>query len=188
MMHNVEMKTGLPAATPAPSFDDPLGMLFACHRRIEKQLATLARLQTHLSSHGSDDDARIAARAILKYFDEAAPNHHADEEASLFPRLSAASPARADAMIAALLREHETLAFNWNALRPLLADVAAGAPAILPAAQVEAVRAAYASHIAREDGDAFPLAAQVLDADALAAMGREMAERRGVSFDAKAGG
>lgn len=182
------MKTGLPAAAPAPSFDDPLGMLFACHRRIEKQLATLARLQQHLPGHGSDEDARIAARAILKYFDEAAPNHHADEEASLFPRLRAVLPQRAEALIAPLLDDHALLAANWTALRPLLADIAAGTPAILPPAQVEAVRAAYAAHIAREDQDAFPLAAQVLDADALAAIGREMAERRGVSFDAKAGG
>ena len=36
----------------APSFDDPLGMLSACHRRIERQLATLARLQRHLPEHG----------------------------------------------------------------------------------------------------------------------------------------
>ncbi len=184
-MHNVEMKTGLPAAVPAPSFDDPLGMLFACHRRIEKQLATLARLQQHLPAHGSDEDARIAARAILKYFDEAAPNHHADEEASLFPRLRTATPQRAEALIAALLDDHALLAANWAALRPVLAAVAAGEPAILPPEQVEAVRAAYAAHIAREDQDAFPLAAQVLDADALGAIGREMAERRGVAFDAR---
>jgi len=177
------MKTGLPAAAPAPSFDDPIGMLFACHRRIEKQLATLARLQQHLPVHGSDEDARIAARAILKYFDEAAPHHHADEEASLFPRLRAALPQRADALIAPLLDDHALLAANWTALRPLLADVAAGAPAILPPAQIEAMRAAYAAHIAREDHDAFPLAAQALDADALGAIGREMAERRGIAFD-----
>ena len=187
-MHNVEMKTGLPAATPAPSFDDPLGMLFACHRRIERQLDTLARLQQHLPLHGSDEDARVAARAILKYFDEAAPNHHADEEASLFPRLRAALPGRADALIAPLQDDHALLAANWTALRVLLADIAAGTPAILPAAQVKAVCAAYAAHIAREDQEVFPLAAQVLDTDALAAMGLEMAGRRGVSFDAKADG
>jgi hemerythrin-like domain-containing protein len=186
-VHNVEMNTGLPAATPAPSFDDPLGMLFACHRRIEKQLDTLSRLQQHLPKHGSDKDAGIAARAILKYFDEAAPNHHADEEESLFPRLHAALPGPADAVIAPLLDDHALLANNWAALRPLLADIAAGRPVILPAAQVEAVRAAYASHIAREDTDLFPLARRVLDTEALAAMGREMADRRGVSIEAKEG-
>src|SRR5262245_5949983 len=32
----------------APDFTDPLGMLVACHRRLERQLATLDRLQRHL--------------------------------------------------------------------------------------------------------------------------------------------
>ena len=72
----------------APGFDDPLGMLVACHRRIERELATLARLQRHLPEHGCDDDARAAARAILKYFDGAAPNHHADEEDERVPALA----------------------------------------------------------------------------------------------------
>ena len=74
-----------------PGFDDPLGMLAACHRRIERELATLERLQRHLPEHGCDDDARAAAGAILKYFDGAAPNHDADEEQSLFPRLLASN-------------------------------------------------------------------------------------------------
>lgn len=180
------MNTGLPAATPAPSFDDPLGMLFACHRRIEKQLATLARLQQHLPANGSDEDARIAARAILRYFDEAAPHHHADEESSLFPRLRAALAGRADALIAGLEGDHAALAGHWAALRRPLADIADGRAALLPAEQVESVRAAYAEHIAREDGELFPLAARVLDAEAFATMGREMAQRRGVSVAVKA--
>jgi hemerythrin-like domain-containing protein len=37
----------------------------------------------------------------------------------------------------------------------------------------------YARHIAVEDGELFPMAARVLPADALAQVGREMAERRG---------
>jgi|GEM_PF-2722120 len=88
----------------APAFDDPLGMLLACHRRIERQLATLARLQRHLPEHGCDVDARAAARGILRYFDTAAPSHHADEEVSVFPRLRGAVPGRADMLVADLER------------------------------------------------------------------------------------
>lgn len=164
----------------APSFDDPLGMLRACHRRIERQIATLDRLQRHLPEHGCDADARAAARAIMKYFDTAAPNHHADEEASLFPRLTAALPGRADALIADLERDHDALAENWRKLRPLLAAIAAGARANLSARQVDGVRAAYEAHIAREEGELIPLAAQALDAEAFEAIGREMAARRGI--------
>jgi hemerythrin-like domain-containing protein len=164
----------------APSFDDPLGMLRACHGRIARQLATLERLQRHLPENGCDADARAAARAILRYFDSAAPNHHADEEASLFPRLKTALPGRADALIADLEREHQALAMNWRRLRPLLAGIAGGACANLSPRQVAAVRAAYDAHIAKEESALIPLAAGTFDAATLAAIGREMAARRGV--------
>ena len=182
------MKSGLPAAAPAPSFDDPLGMLFACHRRIERQLATLARLQRHLPEHGCDDDARAAARAILKYFDEAAPNHHADEEQSLFPRLAALRPRGRRALMAPLLDEHELLADNWNRLRPLLSRTSPRRRR-RPAAGGGrgSRRRVCAPHRARGQR-AIPLAGRSSTPAALAAIGREMAERRGVSFDAKTKG
>lgn len=165
----------------APSFDDPLGLLSACHGRIERQLATLERLQRHLPENGCDADARAAALGILRYFDGAAPHHHADEEQSLFPRLAAAVPGRADRLIAELAREHETLAANWRHLRPLLAGIAAGACANLSPKQVAAVRRAYDAHIAKEETELIPLAAQTFDAGTLATIGREMAARRGAA-------
>lgn len=178
------MNFGLPSADPAPSFDDPLGMLFACHRRIERQLATLARLSHHVLTNGCDDEARAAARAILKYFDDAAPNHHADEEQSVFPRLLALHPEGAQKLVATLHDEHATLAENWNCLRPLLSGIASGSGAALPPSDVAAISAVYAAHIAREDGELIPLARAKLDAAALVAIGREMADRRGVDLAA----
>jgi hemerythrin-like domain-containing protein len=170
----------------APNFDDPLGMLSACHGRIARQLATLERLRRHLPENGCDHDARIAARAILKYFDTAAPHHHADEEASVFPRLVQARPGSVEALVAGLAHDHEALAANWRKLRPLLAAIAAGQRANLPPKLVADVADAYAAHIAREERDLIPLAAQVFDAATIAAIGREMALRRGVDPDAAA--
>jgi len=170
----------------APSFNDPLGMLAACHDRIERQLATLARLQRHLPEHGCDVDARAAARGILRYFDTAAPNHHADEEASVFPRLRNAMPGRADVLVHDLEREHAALAAMWRHLRPRLAGIAAGARANLSPKEVADVRAAYAAHIAREEGELIPLAARAFDAAILAAIGHEMAARRGIDPTAPA--
>jgi hemerythrin-like domain-containing protein len=164
----------------APGFDDPLGMLHACHRRIERQLHTLARLQRHLPENGCDHDARAAARGILRYFDTAAPHHHADEEESLFPRLARARPGAAEALIAELERDHATLAANWRKLRPLLAGIAGGLRANLAPGQVASVAAAYDAHIFREERELLPLAAQVLDAATIAEIGKEMARRRGV--------
>lgn len=164
----------------APGFDDPLGMLAACHRRIEKQLATLDRLQRHLPEHGADEDARAAARAIMRYFDGAALNHHADEEHSVFPRLIAARGAEAENVAARLEREHEQLAALWARLRPLLVGIATGERANLSPHDVTAVRDAYDSHIALEENELIPMAAAAFDAQTLAAIGREMAARRNV--------
>jgi hemerythrin-like domain-containing protein len=166
----------------APSFDDPLGMLTACHRRIERQLATLARLQRHLPEHGCDTDARTAARGILRYFDAAAPNHHADEEDSVFPRLEDALPVRPVTLIAELEDDHALLAARWRKLRPLLAAIAAGQRANLPPKQVAEIAAAYAAHIAREESQLIPLAARTFDSATIAAIGKEMAQRRNVAF------
>ena len=167
----------------APGFDDPLGMLVACHRRIERELATLGRLQRHLPEHGCDDEARAAARAIIKYFDGAAPNHHADEEESLFPRLQA----HAGPMIEDLEHDHDALAMSWRRLRPLLAGIASSSRANLSPKHVSDLSAIYAAHILREERMLIPLAARILDAEALRQIGQEMALRRGARFGAGAG-
>jgi hemerythrin-like domain-containing protein len=162
---------------PAPGFDDPIGVLRACHRRMERQLATLDRLRKHLPAHHADDDARAAASAIMRYFDSAAPHHHADEEASLWPRLVAADPAVAR-IADALTREHTALESRWRRLRPLLAAIVARSSGHLPVKGVGEFCAAYAAHIDREEALVLTRAAKVLDAAALAAIGGEMAERR----------
>ena len=163
----------------APGFDDPLGMLSACHRRIERQLAVLGRLQRHLPEHGCDADARAAARGILRYFDTAAINHHADEETSIFPRLIEATPSAAG-LVADLDGDHRRLAARWRHLRPLLAAIAAGSRANLAPREVAELRRAYDVHIAREETELIPLAREVIGATALLVVGEEMARRRGV--------
>ena len=93
--------------TPAlAGFDEPIEMLKACHERIERQLSTLERLLPHLAANGCDGEARQAAANILRYFNEAGPHHHADEEQDLFPFLLAQrreDAERANVLVAALL-------------------------------------------------------------------------------------
>ena len=72
---------------PSASFEVPLEMLAACHQRIVQQCDTLNRLLPHLAAHGADLQAQQAAQAVLRYFDQAAVDHHADEEQDLFPAL-----------------------------------------------------------------------------------------------------
>ena len=161
----------------APTFDDPLGMLRACHGRLQRQLATLERLARHLPEHGCDANARSAARAILRYFDSAEPNHHADEESSIFPRLLARAPSTRD-LVARLEDEHERMHARWRKLRPLLAGIASGQRANLPPRLVQDVQRAYDTHLALEDEALLPICAELLTAEELAAIGSEMRARR----------
>ena len=167
----------------AATFDDPLAMLSACHLRIRKQLATLARLEHHLPEHGHDDDARAAARAILRYFDTSTVHHPQVEEASLLPRL-VARVTEARALADRLMREHGELAERWRKLRPLLSGIAAGQRAVLPPNLVREIAAAYHAHIELEESELIPLAREALPADEVATIGREMAHRRGVALAA----
>jgi pyridoxamine 5'-phosphate oxidase len=63
----------------APGFDQPIAMLKHCHDRIRKQLGTLRRLLDHLPEFGANIDAQQASKAVMKYFNHAAINHHEDE-------------------------------------------------------------------------------------------------------------
>jgi len=170
-------------STPAPTFDDPFGMLVACHVRMRRQLATLARLARYLPENGADAEAQTAATAILRYFDEAAPNHHADEDRSVLPRVLERRPELAN-VIAGIGADHRTMERHWRKLRPLLSSIAAGRNEALPPALVRTVCEDYVEHLEREEARLFPAAQACLDADTIAAIGREFAARRGVDPDA----
>lgn len=173
------------AAAAAGGLEAPLAMLAECHRRVERQCATLARLVPHLHAHGSDTAAREASLGVMRYFDSAAPNHHADEEQDLFPALIEAM-AGSDAVclkeiIASLLADHVELDRRWRALRQVLQAVADGRPATLDADGVYAFAERYARHIAREEGELLPMAARLLDAGTLERIGEAMRARRGLA-------
>lgn len=173
------------AASNAVGFDSPLVMLKECHRRVEDQCATLQQLAPHLASRGSDAAAAEAANAVLRYFDLAAPNHHADEEKDLFPALLEAM-AGSDAVsirgiIEDLLADHEELDRQWQSLRSVLLQVAAGHGATLDPAAVDAFESAYARHIAREEGEVLPMAERLLSDASLESLGGAMRRRRGAA-------
>ena len=173
-------------SSPAAGPEDPLAMLSACHERVERLCRTLTRLLPHLAHHGADAQAREAAQAVLRYFDEAAPNHHADEEDDLFALLqqaSTADPTSAAALVEltqTLVTQHRQLEQLWRALRPSLQAVAQGQAHTLDAGEVTSLVEAYRAHVALEDRDLLPQAARVLNADALQRLGQAMSQRRGL--------
>jgi hemerythrin-like domain-containing protein len=169
---------------PAAGTEAPLEMLAACHDRAARQLASLRRLVAHLAGHGADDQARMAATNVMRYFDLSARDHHADEEVDLFPALLE-SMAGSDAvclreLTQCLSAEHRLLEAAWAQVRSALEQVVAGTVPLLSGAEVEALAGAYERHIAREDDELLPMAARLLGPDALAAIGAAMRKRRGI--------
>ncbi|HVL59656.1 MAG TPA: hemerythrin domain-containing protein [Burkholderiaceae bacterium] len=170
--------------SPSAGFDSPLELLAACHERIQRHCATLRRLAAHLATHGSDADARSAAEGVLRYFDTAARDHHADEERDLFPALHEAlagsDPICVRELTDALTHEHRALEAAWVRLRDPLQRIAAGEPAMLAPADVDAPVSLYERHLEREDGELLPMAERLLDDAQLARLGQAMSERRGL--------
>lgn len=167
---------------PAAGFDEPFEMLAACHERVERMLALLERVQAHVAVHGADDDARQAVRDVMRYFDQAAPHHHEDEERHVLPLLRAHGQA---ALAERLHADHEAMSAAWRRLREDLVALAEHSDrAVVPTAGTvsrwSAFTTLYRAHVALEDAQAFPGAAAHADAAARAAMGREMAARRGI--------
>ncbi len=184
------MKIALPGqGEDGASFEVPLEMLAACHLRVADQCATLQRLVPHLAQHGADARARSAAARVLRYFDTAARDHHADEEVELFPALIE-SMAGSDAVClheitAALTAEHRVLERHWSSLRTVLERIvrnAADAAIVLDADAVDAFTGLYARHIEREESELLPMAARLLSDADLERIGRAMRARRGVTL------
>ena len=169
-------------------FDDPLGLLFDCHRRIELFLKMLQRVANELQGGKLDMQHRDALEAALRYFSTAMPRHTADEEESLFPRLRQMNSPEADEAlkrIEVLEADHIAADRDHQQVDVLGRKWLAGGQ--LPPADLEELTALldrlqqmYARHIKLEDTSLFPAARRLLSQDQVRQIGREMAERRGL--------
>lgn len=161
----------------APGFDHPIELLLSCHDKVRRFAGLSLRLDLHLARHGADEEAATAARNVLRYFDQAAPLHHADEEEDLFPALRRLGDPALDAAMAALEAEHGELEQLWRAVRPWLEAAAQQGLPVRPA-ELDDFARRYPIHAQREESDIYP-AARRLHPATLAAIGRTMRQRRG---------
>lgn len=170
----------------APSFDEPVEMLDACHGRILAQIDTLRRLVTYLPEHGVDGAVQEAVQGVLRYFSVAAPHHHEDEESDLFPALLATAQGGdksvAENLVASLLADHRRMDQLRDDLLAHLQRLLKGEEEGLPGSQVETLATLYMGHIEREAAELLPLARRLLSPEQHAALGRKMASRRGAKF------
>lgn len=170
-------------AKPDAAFDDPLGMLKDCHRRIESFLRVLCLAVLRRPEGPLTAEERDALEAALAYFRTGGERHNRDEEDSLFPRLREAVSAADLEIIRGLETEHgeagelhataERLYRGWIALGSLGSE---DRQALLAA--TDRLQRLYAGHIQVEESVVFPRAAAMLDAQAIAAIGSEFRERR----------
>lgn len=167
-------------------FDQPLGLLSDCHRRIEHFLGVLVIVDAQVSGAALSAEQRRALEGALTYFEAAAPKHTADEEESLFPRLRASGdPAASEAMalLDALEHDHRAAEADHAAVdmlvRRWLADDRLAAPDVTVLREALArLQRLYQRHIAIEDQQLFPAAARLLSPQQVEEVGREMAGRR----------
>jgi hemerythrin-like domain-containing protein len=171
---------------------DPLGMLFECHRKLERRLEALARAGEVLRDGSAAErlSAFFAIDMARAHFAGPLAKHTEDEERSLFPRLrrsdDPAARAALDA-VAALEAGHR--------LADMLHAEFERAAAALPRdgratdAEVERLNQAiamladhYRAHIRVENEQVFPAAARALTAGDLRQFAEEMRARRALTL------
>ncbi|WP_273393656.1 hemerythrin domain-containing protein [Actinobacillus porcinus] len=163
----------------APSWENPIEMLYACHGRVKNFCRQLNILPSYLEKNGLNQAVKNNVQQILNYFNLAAPLHHDDEEKDFFPALVKVAP-QAKSDIDELERQHLHLHANWTALSAQLVELIQGQRDKVENALIEQFIAAYDQHIALEE-PLFEMGKQYLLPEQLVAMGKIMAERRKIS-------
>jgi hemerythrin-like domain-containing protein len=171
-----------------PDFARPLALLAHCHERIEGQLRALERAAEILDKGDVPMLALAfaAADAAVAHFATPGVKHTEDEEISLFPRLRERGGAGGAEVLAAVREmeaQHRTAERVHADFESLVARMArdGSAEAVhvgLFQELVVATAALYRPHIRAENELVFPVAARVLPAVELQALGAEMRARR----------
>jgi hemerythrin-like domain-containing protein len=186
------LKQTIDFRTPESGFGEPLALWSACHVRVIRMAGLLERVREALLAHGIDHSVRVTATSIRRYFNEAAPRHHADEEIDLFPllprRLAESMQPKADdriaAAIAALSGDHTSLDTHWRRLDTALAAIELGEPVDLEEDTVARFAGGYRRHCETEETIIKPALQSLLTAHDRDAIGHSMARRRGLDWDA----
>lgn len=174
---------------PQAAFTDPIGLLSDCHRRIERFLSVLTTVADQARGGELTNEQRDALEVSLRYFKQAAPRHTADEEESLFPRIRRLPGEEARDLVSRLesLNHDHATAADVHRRVELIFDrwLSIGSLASKESNEVKELlrelAVFYRGHMALEEGEVFPLAARLLSKEDLQRIGREMAERRGLS-------
>ena len=144
---------------PALAHLGTLEVLDRTHRDIVEMLARLHILMEKLEARGIDEDVRMLAQDICRFFDETARPHHVAEEEFVFPDLLASADPELVQHVKRLQQDHGWLEENWLEMAPHLRAVSNGQSWY----DIDVLRSAvptftelYRDHIALEETVVYP--------------------------------
>jgi iron-sulfur cluster repair protein YtfE (RIC family) len=153
----------------------PLSTFSQCHAGILSQLDALAGLPALVDAAAQ---ARSVAASTLAMFQQGIFEHHAEEEAELFPAvMRSAHPGaereRVQGLVERLTSEHRTLETLWKRVEPAINATAKGRAAELDADVVAELVHSYGNHARFEEEEFLPLSDIILgrDGNHMAALG-----------------
>jgi Hemerythrin HHE cation binding domain len=161
--------------TAPPQDASPIDDFSQCHAGILGHLQALGDLPTLLPAAAR---MRQIAAETLAFFRDAVFEHHAQEEAELFPAVLASATkgeehARVRAMVDLLTTEHRRIEAAWTRLEPHLKALSKGRDDGLDVQDIHTLVAAYRAHAQYEEDSFLPLAQTILgrDGNHMAALG-----------------
>src|SRR6202051_458828 len=164
-------------AKPDSGFDDPIGMLKDCHRRIESFLGILCVVVDRAQGRNLTDEERDAVKAALEYFRTGGQRHTADEEESLFPRLRRSNAKSFEEIDRLEDDHHEANDLHGSVERLYSKWIEAGGLGLEETqqllSQTTRLKQLYSDHIRVEETIVFARALEVLDSHAIATIGTE---------------
>ena len=167
------------AHSAAPDFNNPLGLIKACHERIIFHCDLLEKTIAYLDDNEVDKNSIDAARRVTRYFNTAGKLHHQDEEKDIFPQLIRVSTKLAN-IINILEQGHQSIDKLWNNISPLLDKLETITPAQLPELKQLCIEFCQLNleHMKFEEEELLSVAANLISNDQLKLIGASMKERR----------
>ena len=175
------MSSNNPFPETAPDFNDPLGLLKACHKNILHFCDQLEEVAQKIESGPIGFEIAGSAGKVYRYFKTAGKHHHEDEEKQIFPILNRTSLKLADRVNQAR-KEHQNQDALWATIAPQLANPISIKDSAAFAATAREFIESQRAHIKFEEEELFEIAQHLIGQADLEKIGRKMAERRGVAY------
>ena len=170
-------------AKPDSGFDDPIGMLIDCHRRIVHFVNILWYVVDRAVNRALTNEEKSVIETSLEYFRTGGARHNQDEEDSLFPRLGNRAGEESVVELSELKHDHQIAAGLHKEVERLYRKwIASGSLDMLDwqdlSGATQRLKDLYIAHIKVEEEVVFPRAANTLDAATIRAIGDEFLNRR----------